>query len=206
MRKPHPKAQTAAQQAEALAGLFEALALPEQLSRRAGELAQLGDEKTAAEYRQLWDIVVSALEQCAAVLGDTAMDSGEFSRLFTLMLSKYDIGTIPVSLDRVSAGDFDRTRCRSIKHLIVLGVSDQRLPRTDDEAGVFSLRSGSACWNCSLSSARAVRASCGASSRLSIPASPCPPRALPCSARSPILRARSFAPPLSSTARRLSSA
>ena len=132
------KAQTAAQQAEALAGLFEALALPEQLSRRAGELAQLGDEKTAAEYRQLWDIVVSALEQCAAVLGDTAMDSGEFSRLFTLMLSKYDIGTIPVSLDRVSAGDFDRNRRRSIKHLIVLGASDQRLPRTDDEAGVFS--------------------------------------------------------------------
>ena len=104
----------------------------------AGELAQLGDEKTAAEYRQLWDIVVSALEQCAAVLGDTAMDSGEFSRLFTLMLSKYDIGTIPVSLDRVSAGDFDRNRRRSIKHLIVLGASDQRLPRTDDEAGVFS--------------------------------------------------------------------
>ena len=66
------------------------------------------------------------------------MDSGEFSRLFTLMLSKYDIGTIPVSLDRVSAGDFDRNRRRSIKHLIVLGASDQRLPRTDDEAGVFS--------------------------------------------------------------------
>lgn len=131
-------AQTAAEQARALAGLFEALKLPETLGRRAGELSELGEDKTAAEYRQLWEISVSALEQCAAVLGDTPMDSGEFGRLFMLMLSKYDIGTIPVSLDRVSAGDFDRNRRRDIKHLIVLGASDQRLPRSDDDAGVFS--------------------------------------------------------------------
>ena len=82
-----------------------------------------GREETAAEYRQLWDISVSALEQFAAILGDSPMDMEEFGRLFLLMLSKYDIGTIPVSLDRVSAGDFDRNRRRSLKHLIVLGAS-----------------------------------------------------------------------------------
>ena len=132
------EAETASSQAKALAALFAALKLPETLSRRAEELTALGREKTAAEYRQLWDITVSALEQCDAILGDTALDSEEFSRLFRMMLSRYDIGTIPVSLDRVSAGDFDRNRRRNIKHLIVLGASEQRLPRAEEDSGVFS--------------------------------------------------------------------
>lgn len=129
---------TALQHCEALSGLFRELRLPELLKARAEKLMELGREKQAAEYRQLWDIVVSSLEQCAAILGDSPMDGFEFAKLYTTMLSKYDIGTIPVALDRVSAGDFDKNRRRSIKHLIVLGADDQRLPRADESAGVFS--------------------------------------------------------------------
>ena len=131
-------AETALQHCKALSELFAGLRLPELLKKRAEKLSALGREKQAAEYRQLWDIVVSSLEQCAAILGESPMDSFEFSKLYTTMLSNYDIGTIPVSLDRVSAGDFDKNRKRAIKHLIVLGASDQRLPRADESMGVFS--------------------------------------------------------------------
>ena len=137
-QKDTEAAETALQHCVALSELFRNLRLPEILKARAEKLLSLGREKQAAEYRQLWDIVVSSLEQCAAILGDSTMDGYEFSKLYTLMLSKYDIGTIPVALDRVSAGDFDRNRRRNIKHLIVLGASDQRLPRADESAGVFS--------------------------------------------------------------------
>ena len=132
------EAETAIAQARALSGLLEELKLPELLSHRAETLRQNGREELAAEYEQLWDITVSALEQCAAILGDIAMDQREFGRLFLRMLSQYDVGTIPVSLDRVSAGDFDRSRRRHIKHLIVLGASDQRLPSGEESVGVFS--------------------------------------------------------------------
>ncbi len=131
-------AHTAIEHAQALSGLLEDLRLPETLQKRSQELKTRGQEKLAAEYRRLWELTVSAIEQFAAVLGDTAMDAEEFGRLFILMLSQYDIGTIPVSLDRVSAGDMDRNRRRSIKHLIVLGASELRLPRSDESAGVFS--------------------------------------------------------------------
>ncbi|MBQ1236323.1 MAG: PD-(D/E)XK nuclease family protein, partial [Oscillospiraceae bacterium] len=77
-------------------------------------------------------------EQCAAILGESAMDGFEFMKLYTTMLSKYDIGTIPVALDRVAAGDFDKNRKRNIRHLIVLGASDERLPKAEEGAGVFS--------------------------------------------------------------------
>lgn len=137
-QKDTQAAESALQHCMALSGLFESLRLPLLLKNRAEQLAALGREKQAAEYRQLWDIVVSSLEQCAAIMGDSPMDGMEFSRLYTMMLSMYDIGTIPVALDRVSAGDFDRSRRRNIKHLIVLGANDQRLPKAAENAGVFS--------------------------------------------------------------------
>lgn len=130
--------ETACGQAAALAEFFADVKLPEKLEQRSMELRESGRESLASEYLQLWDLIVNALEQCAAILGDTPMGMEEFGRLFTMMLSKYDVGTIPVSLDRVSAGDFDRMRRRSIKHLIVLGASDQNLPRAGTEAGMFS--------------------------------------------------------------------
>ncbi len=124
-------------QAAALSGLLEELKLPQQLEARAEQLLADGREELAAETSQLWELIVSALEQIAALLDDTDMDAASFGRLFTRMLSQYDIGLIPVSLDRVSAGDFDRMRRRSLKHLLVLGCHEGRLPMTREAPGVF---------------------------------------------------------------------
>ena len=130
-------AENAAGQAAALSGLLEELRLPEQLEDRAAALQADGQEELAREYRQLWELVVSALEQSAALLGDMPLDAEGFGKLFTRMLSQYDIGLIPVSLDRVAAGDFDRMRRRSLRHLLVLGCHEGRLPLAREEGGVF---------------------------------------------------------------------
>ena len=131
-------AETATEQATALRDFLLSLSLPEQLEHRSAELLSLGLAEEADEYRQLWEIIVSALEQFVFILGDTPMKQEEFSRLFRLVLSCYDVGTIPVSLDRVSAGDFDRVRRRDLKHLIVLGASDDRIPQISEDTGIFT--------------------------------------------------------------------
>ena len=131
-------ADTAAKQAEALAAFFDALQLPSLLTARAGRLRDRGMAQTAAEYVQLWETVAGALEQAAAILGDTPMDTECFGTLFCQMLAAYDVGSIPLSLDRVSAGDMDRMRRRHIRHLIVLGSDSDTLPRVTDDGGVFS--------------------------------------------------------------------
>lgn len=131
-------ASTAIGQAEALAQLFADLDLSEKLDGIAEKLTAEGRGAAAQEYAQLWDLTVDSLEQCAAILGDTQADAEYFGRLFTLMLSKADIGTIPASLDCVTAGEPDRMRKRHIKHLIVLGATDERLPAAAEETGVFS--------------------------------------------------------------------
>ena len=131
-------AATAEAQAMALADFLERLHLAQRLDALAESLRAEGRAALAAEYAQLWELTVGALEQFAAILGGTEMDADTFATLFLRMLACYDIGTIPVALDRVTAGDLDRMRRRGIRHLIVLGASDDRLPRAGEPDGVFS--------------------------------------------------------------------
>ena len=132
------KCREAAGHARILADFLNDLEIPQQLAVISESLARGERRAEAAEYRKLWEVTVRALEQCAAVLGNTGMDAEEFGRLFTRMLSKYSLARIPTSLDRVCAGDFDRMRHRDIRHLIVLGAGDDRLPGGEEAAGFFS--------------------------------------------------------------------
>ena len=117
--------------AVALYAFLEEIRLPERLTVRAAELEEAGERKLADEYRQLWEILTGALEQCALLLADTEMDLQEFAGLFKLVLSQYDVGTIPVSLDRVTAGDAPRLAHKRAKMLILLGADDGSIPAVE---------------------------------------------------------------------------
>lgn len=112
------------------------------LCRRIGDkvndLRSEGSGQQAEEYSQLWGILVSAMEQCAAALGETEMENEEFFKLFKLLLSQYDVGTIPVYVDTVGIGDMSRMRRRNIKHLILLGASDDKMPSFAQGEGVLT--------------------------------------------------------------------
>lgn len=131
-------AQTALEHAQALADLFADIRLAERLCDRVAELETEGRSETAAECARLWETVCGALEQFAAILDDMPMDAEQFAGLFAMMLSQYDVNVIPVSLDRVSAGDMDGMRRRRTRHLLVLGASDGRLPAPELSQGVFT--------------------------------------------------------------------
>ena len=122
----------------ALYQLLEDIGLPERLGQRAAGLEQRGDRNTAAQYRQLWDILAQGLEQCALLLGDTQLELEEFSRLFTLVLSQYDVGAIPVSLDAVTVGDAPRMAHKEVKALFLLGADSGAIPDCAVSPGLFT--------------------------------------------------------------------
>lgn len=132
------KAQTAAEQAKVLSDFLIEIELPKTLEKKAAELDRAGMELLSSEYVQLWEIILKSLEQTAAILGEMSLTQEQFSKLFLQTLSQYDVSTIPVSADSVSAGDMDRMRRRHIKHLIILGASDDRLPQIREGGGLFS--------------------------------------------------------------------
>ena len=122
----------------ALYRFLEDIGLPDRLTARAAELEEAGERKLADEYRQLWDILTGALEQCAILLAGTELDLEEFANLFKLVLSQYDVGTIPVSLDRVTAGDAARLAHKRVKMLILLGADDGSIPAVAPSPGLLS--------------------------------------------------------------------
>jgi ATP-dependent helicase/nuclease subunit B len=106
---------------------------------RAEELRARDELRAADEYEQLWEILVDALDQMYAALGNVPATEPEFKRLLQLLLSQYDVGVIPVALDRVTIGGFSLSRRRDVRALIVLGATDEQMPKAPEASGVLSL-------------------------------------------------------------------
>ena len=66
------------------------------------------------------------------------METDAFVTMLGLVLTEYDVGTIPVSLDRVTCGSIDRVCKTGIPHLLVLGVNDGVLPSAGEGGGILS--------------------------------------------------------------------
>lgn len=119
---------TGADYAAAMLEHWRDTALEERLDERVEALLAADRRREAAEYAQLYDILRQAVDQFVLIVGETPMDREQFEGLLRLMLSQYDVGTIPVSLDCVVMGDFDRLSLSGVRHLFVLGACDGLLP------------------------------------------------------------------------------
>ncbi len=126
------------QQVKALYGFLEEICLHKRLKALSAQMDQRGDNRNAQILNQLWDILVGALEQLHDVLADVFWDVETFSKLLRLLLSCYDVGTIPSVLDAVKVGSISAMRCESCKHLFVLGASEGNLPSYGTSAGVLN--------------------------------------------------------------------
>ncbi len=137
-RLRHNRDKSGRGQAVALYTFLEEIGLSGRLEERTEQLRQRGELTLAEEYRQLWEILCGGLEQCARLLGDTPMELEEFSKLLRLVLGQYSVGTIPVSLDRVSAGEMLRQSGHAAKVLFLLGADDASIPGVGRESGLLS--------------------------------------------------------------------
>jgi ATP-dependent helicase/nuclease subunit B len=117
---------------------LEAIELPQRLTDRSQALRDQGQLQQAEEYRQLWDILCTAMEQCAQLMGEGKMTMGEFAGVFRLLLSQYDVGSIPVALDRLSVGELQRMTHKETKVLFLLGVDDEHFPMVSPQPGLLT--------------------------------------------------------------------
>ena len=122
----------------ALYSFLLAVDAPGRMSERAASHEAAGRLQLADEYRQLWEILVSAMEQFEWVCGDTPLTAERFAQLFRLVLGEYDVGTIPVSLDRVTCGNIERACLENAKYVILLGVNDGQIPKAPSSTSLLS--------------------------------------------------------------------
>ncbi len=138
LKQGFQNAKNLAEQTKALYDFLEEIRLASGLQKMAGKLDAAGDNRSAQILNQLWEILLNALEQLHDVLGQTQWDSEVFTRLFSLLLSQYDVGTIPPVLDAVTVGPVSAMRCQQEKHLFVLGAEEGKLPGYGGSAGLLS--------------------------------------------------------------------
>lgn len=138
LRKSFLDATDLKQQVLALCTFFEDIQLSRRLDQLAAHLDENGNNREAQILDQLWEILIGALEQLHDVLGDSVWDAETFVRLFVLLLSQYDVGTIPPVLDSVMIGPVSAMRCQEARHLIILGAHEGALPGYCGSSGVLT--------------------------------------------------------------------
>ncbi len=117
---------------------WEETRFAERIGALADAMDAQGDNRSAQILNQLWEILLGAMEQLYDVLGETVWDGDTFTKLLKLLLSQYDVGTIPPVLDSVEVGPVTAMRCQMRKHLIVLGAEEGSLPGYGGAAGLLN--------------------------------------------------------------------
>ncbi len=128
----------AAGKMKVLWSFLEEIGLAAQLMERTSALETLGELQQAGEYSQLWELLCSVMDQFADTLGDLEIDHEEFARLMKLVLTQYDVGTIPVSLDQVQISQITRNDRHRIKCLFLIGCNDHVLPAVQTATGLLN--------------------------------------------------------------------
>ncbi len=102
------------------------------------EFAGQQDAVREREYAQIYRLVMDLLNQIVELIGDEAVSVEEFYQILDAGFAEIQVGTIPQNVDRVVAGDMERTRLKQVKALFFLGVNDGYIPKNASGGGIIS--------------------------------------------------------------------
>lgn len=129
---------TVMEKTQALYRLIEVHAIQQKLAGYEEAFQAEGKLDAAKEYSQIYRIVIHLLEQVAGLLGEERLLLREYTQILEAGFEEAKVGIIPPTADRVVVGDIERTRLKSIKALIFLGLNDGWVPQSADKAGILS--------------------------------------------------------------------
>lgn len=117
------------EQVRALYSFLQGIGLDRGIAERAERLREAGRVAEMEEHAQVWNALVTLLDQMDAILGDLLVGRKGFLSLLEEGLGGQEIGVIPGTSDQVLVGDVVRTKSRAVKALFVVGANDGLLPR-----------------------------------------------------------------------------
>jgi len=108
------------------------------LRQRLEDRANLVKGQSGQELVQIYDILITALEQTWITIGQTQRLPEDFCKLYQLLLTRYKVGTIPAGLDQIHISDLPDLRHRQTCHLLVLGAGDGLFPTYKTAEGILT--------------------------------------------------------------------
>ena len=129
---------TTEQYAQALCTLLEDCSVQQQLKDCEVLLLQEGCREEAAEYAQIYGILIALLDEMVELLGSEQVTLQEFSEILDAGFSEARVGIIPPGIDQVQVGDLERSRLAHVKVLFFLGLNDGWVPSRGGSGGIVS--------------------------------------------------------------------
>ena len=112
-------------QLRAVFGFLEDIDAADQLQYRLNQLSEANLREAAGEEAQVWNRLIGALDQMAALMGEDALPVSELRETLTESLEAAVIKPLPQSDDAVYAQTTDRVVARPVKALLILGETDR---------------------------------------------------------------------------------
>lgn len=110
----------------------------EKLRNNAVELAEMNCISLAQQQGQIWDLLMNILDELPKTLGNEKMNLRDFARLFSLIISAEDTGTLPAGIDNVQFGQADRIRTENPRAVFIIGANEGEFPGNVTGGGLLS--------------------------------------------------------------------
>ncbi|REK77415.1 helicase-exonuclease AddAB subunit AddB [Paenibacillus paeoniae] len=132
------KASNIREMCEALYKLLDHSDAADRLERWSREDMERGEAQRGRAHRQLWDSVMSLLDQLVELAGDEFVSPELFAGIVESGLEGLKLAAVPPALDQVLVGSMDRTRSGRIRACYVLGANDGIMPMRVKEDGILT--------------------------------------------------------------------
>ena len=97
-----------------------------------------GNCELALEQGEVWDVLISILEDIASVIDESEVSPSAFSEYFDLVAETKSLGKLPSHFDEVTMCSFDRLMNYSPKVLFTVGLNENVFPSYGIEDSLFS--------------------------------------------------------------------
>ncbi len=122
----------------ALTEFLLSLRIYEKMGEICGQFEEINEPILKKEYEQAYGLVMNVFDEIVSLLGEESLSLREFAQILDSGLAEIRVGVIPACLDRMVAGDLERTRLDGVKALFLLGVNEGAVPKASDSGGLFS--------------------------------------------------------------------
>lgn len=116
----------------------EDIGLKEKIDEIVRGFIEKEDLYKAKEYGQVWNIFVNVLDEMVDFIGDEKIGLEKFISLFETEFESYELGIIPISVDKVFVTSIDRMKNPNTKIVFLLGVNDGIFPKVIVDDGILS--------------------------------------------------------------------
>ncbi len=124
--------------AEALYDFINEINLPRRCNAYAYLCAVSGKLSDAQEYESVMGVLYDAIDSIGRALAEDELDFETFCTLFRIVISQYELGTIPESLDCVNISEINRADGEKNKVRLILGADDSSFPSAESAGSMLT--------------------------------------------------------------------